>query len=185
MNMSDICFILENKNLYVDEYLVDFNIPIFFICKDDDNYKYAVECIDTKALTYVISKVDLTDVLDMLQNKVTLRDFILNGNNFWLIKSGDSIENDIVEVIKEIDSNKLPKENEFLDLHNKKIENYIKKLEMEKVSFNSSFEIIDVSLKTIYSSTFRAIKAENTRLYRKQKRIIRNVFPIYLAGGVF
>lgn len=181
--MNDVCFILEKKNLYVDEYLVDFEIPIFFICKDDENYKYAVECIDSHELIYVIAQVKINDILDMLKNKVSLCDFIKNGSKFWKVKSGDVVENDIIESISDLDSNMLPKQNTFLDLKNKKIENYIKKLELELISFENEFGIANLSLRKITSFSFKVDLINDGHLYqnrRKGKRI-----PLLLVGGIF
>ena len=87
----------------------------------------------------------------MLKNKVSLCDFIKNGSKFWKVKSGDVVENDIIESISDLDSNVLPKQNTFLDLKNKKIENYIKKLELELISFENEFGIANLSLRKIRS----------------------------------
>ena len=38
---KELCFILENKNVYLDHILVDYEyVPIFLLCKDDECQYY-------------------------------------------------------------------------------------------------------------------------------------------------
>ena len=38
---KELCFILDNKNIYLDHILVDYEyVPIFFLCKDDECQYY-------------------------------------------------------------------------------------------------------------------------------------------------
>ena len=42
---KELCFILENKNVYLDHILVDYEyVPIFLLCKDDECQYYLALC---------------------------------------------------------------------------------------------------------------------------------------------
>ena len=183
--MNDVCFILGKTKLYIDEYLVDFDIPIFFVCKDDNNSKYAVECINTTDLIYVISKVDINDTLKMLNNEITLSDFIRNGKEYWFIKSGDSVENDNVEKNPFLNPDMLPKENTYFELTNEKISNYIKKLNEEKNNVMNEFCITDFLLENLWTINVKTVKIANNNLYRKRRKVTKKTFSILMAGSVF
>lgn len=44
---KELCFILDNKNIYLDHILVDYEyVPIFFLCKDDECQYYLALCTD-------------------------------------------------------------------------------------------------------------------------------------------
>ena len=48
-----LCFILENKNLYLDKVLVSFNdTPIFYTCLDQNSNYYLVLCTDLNNFNY-------------------------------------------------------------------------------------------------------------------------------------
>ena len=97
--INEVCFKIDSKNLYIDEYLVELNIPIFFICKDDANKKYAVMCENTSTLEYLICSVSINSLIKMLKNELTLYDFIKQSTFKWIIKSGETFESDIIELV--------------------------------------------------------------------------------------
>ena len=78
-----IFFDLNGKYLYLDHYLVDFDIPIFYICKDDLNNKYAVNCVDSHNGEYIICKTNNLNIKAMLENQLSLRDFMLDSDEKW------------------------------------------------------------------------------------------------------
>lgn len=131
--MSEVCFEIEGKRLYVDEELVEFDIPIFFICKDEKNDKYAVLCIDSKKQVYIIVKSDIGSVLQMLASQITLRDFFLNTCERWKVRAGDEYWLDDVEKIEIFQEDELPVAGTHFELENTKIKEYVKKLYEERV----------------------------------------------------
>lgn len=184
---NDICFIINSKNLYIDEYLVDLNIPIFFICRDEDNSKYAVICENTKDFEYLICKVSNLSLLKMLKNELSLYDFIYYSTLRWFVKSGESIESDVVKELKDLTPDYYPKRNEYLDLTNEKILNYIQRIENEiqKQEIMSSFELLNVVLNTL---TKFSLKVNSSNINYKvggkvvKERILKN---LALVGGIY
>ena len=69
---NTVCFEIDGKALVLDKELITFTIPIFFICYDNDNQKYAVLCTDSEQLNYIVGKVDTNSILAMLNNTLSL-----------------------------------------------------------------------------------------------------------------
>lgn len=151
---EQICFKINGMSLYVDEYLVDFDIPIFYICKNDIGEKFSVVCVNSHSMEYLVSATTNDDILKMLKSEMLLRDFVLKAKKNWYIKSGDSIEEDQVEQISTIPEEFLPKSGEFLDLPNARIQAYQKKIEQEIASLPKFSELFDSYYTDISTQTF-------------------------------
>ena len=180
---KEICFRIDSKNLYIDEYLVELNLPIFFICKDDNNLKYAVMCINTKTLTYVLCRVTIQSILKMLKNNLSLYDFFISSDEKWYLTSGNTIEDDKCEKFQKLPENLLPQKNTFLDLHNHKIQTYIERLQNESTIYEINYEITMIIEPIIHTT----LKIKTDSLYKNIRNAKKKKFnlPISLAGAVF
>nr|WP_298678277.1 hypothetical protein [uncultured Treponema sp.] len=180
---KEICFRIDSKNLYIDEYLIELNLPIFFICKDDNNLKYAVMCINTKTLTYVLCRVTIQSILKMLKNNLSLYDFFISSDEKWYLTSGNTIEDDKCEKFQKSPENLLPQKNTFLDLHNHKIQTYIERLQNESTIYEINYGITMI-IEPIINTTLE-IKTDS--LYKNIRNARKKNFnlPISLAGAVF
>lgn len=129
---NKLCFILNDKKLYLETNLVYFNeIPIFFVCSDLKNCYYLVLNIDINNLEYIIVESTKENILNMLTQKITMRDAILSSSFFWNIKTMSDIKDDIIEFkdIEEIDYDILPdKEAKYYIVDEDNIQNIVKKL---------------------------------------------------------
>lgn len=126
---KQLCFIIEDNELYLDKVLVSFNrTPIFFTCQDNYNNYYLVLCSDIDNLEYIVEKQSLKNLENMLQGKISMHSILLDCDYFWLIKSGESISEDIVKkkIISKIDTGVLPEKNALLI--NEDDEQYVKKI---------------------------------------------------------
>ena len=86
---KELCFNIENENLYLEQILVDYmDIPIFFLCEGENQY-YVALCTDIDELSYIVAKLSLLDVYNLLHGKIPMRDAILKQNEYWDIVSGD------------------------------------------------------------------------------------------------
>ena len=130
--MNEVSFKIDERYLYTDEELIEFNIPIFFICQDKNNQKYAVLCVDSEQLIYIVGKVEIKEILLMLNSRITLREFFMNISEKWRILAGEDYMSDEVERIEELCEEELPVEGAYFELSNSKIENYKKRLNKEK-----------------------------------------------------
>lgn len=111
-------FVINSQNLYLKKFLVYFNdIPIFFVCINENDEYFLILSMDNFIDKYLIALIDLNDLQDMYDQKVTMRDTILKGKKFWNVTTGDKPEKDIVQEIKqnEIDLSYLPNVGAFYE----------------------------------------------------------------------
>ena len=73
---KELCFNIENINLYLEQTLVDYlDIPIFFLCRGEKQY-YAALCTNIDELSYIVVKLSLMDVYNLLHGSIPMRDVI-------------------------------------------------------------------------------------------------------------
>lgn len=130
---SNLCFRIEGIELYLEQVLVDYmDIPIFFLCKGGSNH-YLVLCTDIDELNYIIVKLSMNDVYELLHGEGSIRNTILKQNEYWNVISGEEISLDKVGKlsISELDVSLLPKENTYFEIVSTKLENYVKKFDTQ------------------------------------------------------
>ena len=130
---SKLCFRIEGIELYLEQVLVDYmDIPIFFLCKGEGNY-YLVLCTDMDELNYIIVRLSMNNVYELLHGGESIRNTILKQNEYWNVISGREIPLDEIErlSISELDVGLLPKENVYFEIVSMKLENYVKKFDTE------------------------------------------------------
>ena len=130
---SELCFRIEGIELYLEQILVDYmDIPIFFLCKGEGDY-YLVLCTDIDELNYIIVKLSMNDVYELLHGGELIRNVILKQEEYWNVISGEEISLDKVGKlsISELDVSLLPKENTYFEIVSTKLENYVKKFDTE------------------------------------------------------
>lgn len=130
---SNLCFRIEGIELYLEQVLVDYmGIPIFFLCKGESNH-YLVLCTDIDELNYIIVRLSMNDLYELLHGEGSIRNTILKQNEYWNVISGGEIPLDRVEKlgISELDSSLLPKEDVYFEIVSTKLENYVKKFDTQ------------------------------------------------------
>ncbi|MDE6566487.1 MAG: hypothetical protein K2K70_02000 [Lachnospiraceae bacterium] len=134
--MKELCFIIETKEIYLEEVLVEYmDVPVFFLCKDSDDY-YVSLCTDMEELNYIVVPASVDDIYRLLNGKNSMRNVILDQSEYWKVYSGSEIIDDKVYKCKmdEIDKDVLPDEDacfEILTAEHRKYteqfnENYLK-----------------------------------------------------------
>lgn len=130
---NKLCFRIENIELYLEQVLVEYmDIPIFFLCKGEGEY-YFILCTDMHELNYIILKLSMNDVYELLHGEESIRNIILKQKEYWNVISGEEIPLDKVEKlsISELDLSLLPKENVYFEIVSTKLENYVKKFDTQ------------------------------------------------------
>lgn len=130
---KELCFKIENINLYLEQTLVDYmDIPIFFLCKGEEQY-YIALCTDIDELNYVVVKLSLPDAYNLIHGKIPMRDAILKQNEYWNIISGDEICSDMVTKmsIDTLEKDLLPEENACFKILTKQMELFAQKFDGE------------------------------------------------------
>lgn len=130
---NKLCFRIENIELNLEQVLVDYmDIPIFFLCKGESNH-YLVLCTDIDELNYIIVKLCMNDLYELLHGERSIRNTILKQNEYWNVISGKEISLDKVEKLStpKLDVSLLPKEDVYFEIVSTKLENYVKKFDTE------------------------------------------------------
>ena len=130
---GNLCFRIEGIELYLEQVLVDYmDIPIFFLCKGESNH-YLVLWTDIDELNYIIVRLSMNDLYELLHGEGSIRNIILKQDEYWNVISGEEIPLDEIErlSISELDVGLLPKENVYFEIVSTKLENYVKKFDTE------------------------------------------------------
>ena len=131
---NKLCFRIENIELYLEQVLVDYmDIPIFFLCKGEGEYYLIILCTDMHELNYIILKLSMNDVYELLHGEESIRNIILKQKEYWNVISGEEISLDKVEKLSilKLDVSLLPKEDVYFEIVSMKLENYVKKFDTE------------------------------------------------------
>lgn len=127
-----LCFHIENKNLYLEQVLIDYNhIPIFFLCKDERQY-YLALCIDIEEFNYIIVTLSVSELSNLLHGNIPMRDIFLKKDYYWEVISNEDIFSDTVtkHKINQLIYSLLPKENVYFQVLTEEVETFIQKLDI-------------------------------------------------------
>lgn len=136
---KELCFNIENINLYLEQTLVDYlDIPIFFLCSGEKQY-YAALCTNIDELGYIVVKLSLMDVYNLLHGSIPMRDVILNQNEYWDIVLGEEITSDTVikKNISKIETALLPEAGVCFKVLTEQMQLFVKKFDEE--IFNNKY----------------------------------------------
>lgn len=77
--MNEFIVLEKNEKLFYDKILLETYIPILFICKNEQKELYICVCCQDNAngKKWLISKIEPSKIVDMLTNKITIREAFL------------------------------------------------------------------------------------------------------------
>lgn len=129
----ELCFNIENQYLYLEQVLVDYmDIPIFFLCKDKKQY-YIALCTDIDELSYIVTKLSLSEVYNLLHGKIPMRDVFLKQQEYWEIVSGNEVCMDMVtkKRIEALEQSLLPEADACFKILTKQIKLFVQEFDDE------------------------------------------------------
>lgn len=129
----ELCFIIENKDIYLEQVLVDYmDIPIFFLCKNDKQH-YLALCTNITTLNYIVTMLPLYDVFNLIHGNISMREIILKQKEYWEIASGEEIQYDIVikKKMESIELSDLPEENACFQVLTSQMESFVQEFDRE------------------------------------------------------
>lgn len=132
---KEVFFQIQNKLLYLDFMLEEYDfMPLFYVCKDEDDVRYIVLCTDFEHESYLISRITLVDLYNMLSGKIDMRSVFLKQAVFWKVNcKGNQYLDDIVEEYKteDIPVEYLPVDGENYVLYDEEHKEYAKRIACE------------------------------------------------------
>lgn len=115
--------------LYVENVIVEGNEPVLFTCFDTTQQRYLIEMLDSYIGKYLIVPIQTNDLLDMLQDKITLEETFRKQSIAYFTAFNDDFDL-VLEAVEnsKIPSDSLPASGEYLELATLKIKEYIRQL---------------------------------------------------------
>lgn len=134
----------ETGQLYLEKILVSFDIPILFVCVNYEKRRYLCLNIDEETGKSVIVATDNKRMIAMLKNQVTMESVFRNSSEQKvIIAEYDFDSGEVISYSKDaktVSADILPKKNEYFELTNKEIQDYITFLEKQTIRVqNESF----------------------------------------------
>lgn len=139
MKKNEALFKIYDKSLYREKNLVIVQIPIFFVCKDENEHRYLVLLLDFYSDEYLICPITDEDLLLMLTGKITMRRPFVISKELYLVKTGENPDEDAVEEVKYLDleNDILPEENALFEIgEDEGLKEYVFKLKELKFDFD-------------------------------------------------
>lgn len=105
-------FRVNNQNLYEDLVFIDDIYPVLFTCVDDLENTYLSTCYfaDHSKTLWLVTKIEPERVINLLNNKVTIRE-LFESDELWMIcksKSKKEIQVKQIADCKNFDKNAFP-----------------------------------------------------------------------------
>lgn len=133
--MNKVYFKIDNHALYLDYMLEEYDyVPILYVCKDEEQERYLVLATDFEKESYLISKITLVDLNNMLLGKLDMRSAFLNQPKFWSVQcNGTEYQNDIVNEYEtsSYPVEYLPAKDEFYVLYDEEHKEYQRRIAKE------------------------------------------------------
>ena len=122
-------FRVNNQNLYEDLVFIDDIYPVLFTCVDDLENTYLSTCYfaDHSKTLWLVTKIEPERVINLLNNKVTIRE-LFESDELWMIcksKSKKEIQVKQIADCKNFDKNAFPAEGEYMDVDEEEFEEEI------------------------------------------------------------
>lgn len=132
MRMSEkTLFQIDDLSLTQDIVLVDYIYPVLFTCVDNYGQTYIVTCYlaDGRTKEWIIARSDPDRIIDLLQDKISLRDIFLN-TSLWqaVLKAGETTPSVTPVCVENLAPCILPTPGEFMDADPNEFDNEIKVL---------------------------------------------------------
>lgn len=156
---NELCFIINNIELRMEQILVEFDdAPIFYLCKGDGQL-YLVLTKNMDVEEYLVVKISEHEVSDMLHGKVSMRQVIIEQKSYWDVKTGDEItddevtEHDIADIPQEV----LPYEDACYEVVSDDVKSYLQILDT-RLAISATMDMYKEAWKTITAGYSALIK---------------------------
>lgn len=115
--------------LYLEEELVVGIEPVLVVCVDEVKNRYLIMTYDSYEGIYVYRKIEKIELLDMLENRVTMEETFRRGDKVYMTSMGeDGMLKSEGYPVADFDGGKLPDVGEYYEINSSYIQKYIKAL---------------------------------------------------------
>lgn len=123
----------EIGQLYIEIILVTFDVPLLFVCMDERKNRYLTLCIDEEEGLYLVSESESCLLLQMLRHQIPMDEAFRKADKSLYVEYDFSQQVFQVSYMnsENLTSDMLPDQGAYFELHNRKTEEYILKLQLE------------------------------------------------------
>ncbi len=115
---SILCYVIKNKELWLEKILVEQDYPLLYICRDDDEQRHLAMYVDDEIGEYFVAKSDDKKLRDMISGRIPIVDIFKNSSEIYTVMSVDNdARHDICHKLQfeDIFKEDLPAEDVYLD----------------------------------------------------------------------
>ena len=127
----------EVGQLKIEIVLIQFDMPLLFVCIDESFQRYLVLCINEEEFKYIIVRVSLEKIVEMLTDKIPMDEVFKNSLDSKVIyieyDFSDKKFHESIGKSSEILEENLPDQGAYFTLKNAKIDKYINTLNEKEV----------------------------------------------------
>lgn len=138
---NQVHFILNGNKLFLEQILVELDVPLLYICADEIERKYVVLCIDSDIPEYIVTSSTYDNILKMLNNEIPMREIFQLNEEIWKVQTGKTLNKDISKVVKSclLSDLELPEKGAYFELTNEEISQYKETLKKKNHKYDFSY----------------------------------------------
>lgn len=140
--MKDLVYfkdVIGYGDLYIDYIIIEDDYPLLFILKNKHNDRFICSCFEIiKQQSWVINKVTISDIKDLLTDKIDIRKaFLFDNDNKKIIvhKKNNQYVYEIVDKEYIINNDIIPDEGDYLESDENEFNEYIINLKKDENNF--------------------------------------------------
>ncbi len=144
--MNEYSFIINKNKLVSEKTLVYYDLPLMFVCHDDNDSKYLVLCTDSDELSYIVVTTSVEKIIEMMEQKISMDKVFTEAQQKWRIKAGE--KEDSITSVTEFEESELPEKNALFSMVEKSNEEYLNKLK-DLQTFIIQYKVSDFNILNI------------------------------------
>lgn len=135
----EICFRINDIDLYEDIILLELDYPVLFVCKDNFGHHYLVLCTDYEEYEFYVMSITRRLLLSILKGEEEIKKAFLESDRFYKVYPGKTFADDYIIPVNPLEllPDELPDDDTFYNIETDELRKYIYDLEHYEMENNS------------------------------------------------
>lgn len=118
MSQNNVLFKIKEHVLYRDITLIELDVPLLFVCIDENKNRYLVLCVDVDDGRSLVVPITADKLIQMLNGQITMKNpFETSDIIYSIITATNYIDDNVIEMAtNKIADEDLPKDGAFFNL---------------------------------------------------------------------
>lgn len=131
---KQVQFILDGNKLFLEQILVELEIPLLYVCIDEQKKRYTVLCVDSDIPVYLITVSSPDNLVKMLRAQISMRALFFEHKTVWRVLSGKTPEEDAITKVAScsLNDDELPVKGTLFQIPNDSVREYISLLSIQE-----------------------------------------------------